>query len=106
VYQGDRDQGATWLGTAAKATCISGNCPAIDGRDQGVGIQGSLGLPNPLAAPTGQFATAGWNIKSRLTLKKSNSGSYWFYARSSVTGIETIVRVDNITVDPGRQSPF
>lgn len=100
VYAGDRDAGAIWLGTAAKATCQSGNCPSIGGRDQGVGIQGSLGLPNPLT--DGQFATAGWSLKTRIILKKIHSGTLWFYARSSVTGVESIVKVDSISIDPGR----
>jgi hypothetical protein len=100
VYAGDRDAGAIWLGTAAKVTCQSGNCPVIGGRNQGVGIQGSLGKPNPLDA--GQFATAGWTIKTRITLKKTFSGTLWFYARSAITGLETIVKVDNISIDPGR----
>jgi hypothetical protein len=93
VYSGDRDAGAIWLGTAAKATCQSGNCPSINGRDQGVGIQGSIGLSSPVN---------GWTIKSRVTLKRIHSGSMWFYARSSVTGLETIVKVDNVMIDPGR----
>jgi hypothetical protein len=102
VFAGDRDQGSIWLGTAAKATCQSGNCPAIDGRDQGVGIQGSLGVLNPLAAPGSQFEKAGWSLKSRLTLTQTYSGTLWFYARSSVTGQETIVQVGPISIDPGR----
>jgi hypothetical protein len=93
VYAGDRDAGAIWLGTAAKATCQSGNCPVIGGRNQGVGIQGSIGLASP---------QNGWTIKSRITLKKFMSGSLWFYARSSVSGLETIVKVDNVMIDPGR----
>jgi hypothetical protein len=93
VYAGDRDAGAIWLGTAAKATCKSGNCPVIGGRNQGVGIQGSIGLTSPVN---------GWTIKSRITLKKIHSGPLWFYARSSVTGLETIVKVDSVKIDPGR----
>jgi hypothetical protein len=102
VFAGDRDLGSVWLGTAAKATCQSGNCPSIDGRDQGVGIQGSLGVLNPLAAPGSQFEKAGWSLKSRLVLKQTYSGTLWFYARSSVTGQETIVQVGPISIDPGR----
>jgi hypothetical protein len=103
VFAGDRNLGGIWLGTAAKATCQSGTCPQIGGRNQGVGIQGSIGAPNPL--DSGKFAKAGWTLKSRITLRKIHSGSLWFYARSAVTGQETIVKIDNISIDPGRAVP-
>jgi hypothetical protein len=101
VYSGGgRDNGGVWLGTAAKSVCIAmggpgNNCPIIDGREQGAAnFQGnSIGLSVPLN---------GWAIKSRVTLKRSHSGSFYFYARSSVSGAETVVKVDNISVDPGR----
>jgi len=95
-----RDGGGIWLGTASKTVCIASggpgnNCPVVGGREQGTAnYQGnSIGL----AAPVG-----GWSIKSRIVLKKIHSGSMFFYARSSVTGAETVVQVDNIIVDPGR----
>jgi len=96
VYFGDRDSGGIWMGTAAKAICQSGNCPLIGGRDQGVvnfGGGGSIGLSTPVN---------GWNLKSRITVKKIHSGTWFFYGRSSVTGVETLVKVDNVIVDPGR----
>jgi hypothetical protein len=100
VYAGDRDKGGIWLGTAAKATCQSGNCPQIGGRTQGVGIQGSIGVPNPL--DSGRFSKGGWTLKSRVNLRKIHSGSLWFYARSAITGQESVVKIDNISIDPGR----
>jgi hypothetical protein len=103
VYSGDRDKGGIWLGTAAKATCVSGTCPQIGGRNQGVGIQGSIGVSNPL--DNGQFSKAGWTLKSRISLRKIHSGSLWFYARSAVTGQESVVKIDNISIDPGRAVP-
>jgi hypothetical protein len=103
VYAGDRDKGGIWLGTAAKATCASGSCPQIGGRNQGVGIQGSIGVSNPL--DSGKFSKGGWTLKSRVTLRKIYSGSLWFYARSAITGQESVVKIDNISIDPGRAVP-
>jgi hypothetical protein len=95
-----RDGGGIWLGTASKTVCIAAggpgnNCPVIGGREQGkANFQGNL---IGLSAPVG-----GWSLRSRITLKKIHSGSMFFYARSSVTGAETVVQVDGIRVDPGR----
>lgn len=93
IYAGDRDAGAVWLGTAlSKADAAKADPPSL--------VRGSLGLLNPGAIGT-QWANSRWSIKS-ITLTKRNSGTFYFYARSSVSGKETIVQVSNISIDPGR----
>ena len=95
VYAGNRDAGAKWLGIAAKATCQSGNCPVVGGREQDrKNFAG--GLIN-LSSPAN-----GWALKIMVTRRKIPNGNLWFYARSSVTGQETVVKVDNIQIDPGK----
>ena len=96
-----RDSGGLWLGTASKKFCIgfldpsSSGCPFIEGRDQGAAnFQGnSLDMSTP---------PNGWSIKSRITLTKHLAGTLFFYARSAITGAETVVTVDNVSIDPGR----
>ena len=99
VYAGDRDAGGYWLGTAlskADAAKYTGstafNTPSL--------VRGSLGLLNVSAIGT-QWANSRWSIKSQ-TMTRLRSGSLYFYARSSVSGHETVVIISNFTVDPGR----
>lgn len=96
-----RDGGGVWLGTASKKYCVgffdpsSSGCPLIEGRDQGAAnFQGNaIDLSTPVN---------GWSIKSRITLTKHLAGTLYFYARSAITGAETVVTVDNVRIDPGR----
>jgi hypothetical protein len=68
VFLDDRDQGGTMLGTA------------------------TLGQPNPLAAPGSQVATAGFTLNVLVPNRKGQH-TLVIYAHSSVTGIETALRV-------------
>ena len=99
VYAGDRDAGGFWLGTAlSKADAAKFmdqdpfTTPSL--------IRGSLGLLNPAAIGT-QWVNSRWSIKTQ-TLKKTMSGDIVFYARSSVSSKETVVRISNVQIDPGR----
>jgi hypothetical protein len=68
VYLGDRDTGGIFWGNAA------------------------LGLPNPVAN-SGQFATAGFSLRSPTIPAGSGGRTIFVYARSSVTNREAIVSV-------------
>ena len=106
AYAGDREAGGIWLASASKLTqtdvplgplCQSGNCIGLGGKDQGVGMGGKLGLT--FGGPAG----SGWTLKTQRSLKYFMSGTFYFYARSAITGMETVVQVANVTVDPGRR---
>jgi hypothetical protein len=105
AFAGDRNTGGIWLGTASNLAqtdvpvgplCQSGNCIGLGGKDQGIGIAGPLGIN------VGGPAKSGWSLKTRISLKKFMSGTLYFYARSAITGQETVVWVANVKIDPGR----
>jgi hypothetical protein len=107
AYAGDRENGGIWLASASMLTqtdvplgplCQSGSCLGTGGKDQGVGMGGKLGV-SVGGGPPG----SGWNMKTQRSLKYFMSGTFYFYARSAVTGMETVVTVANITIDPGRR---
>lgn len=99
VYAGDRDAGGFWLGTAV-SKADAAKFTDVDKFTTPSLIRGSLGLLNPAAIGT-QFANSRWSIKT-LTLNKKMSGDIVFYARSSVSSKETVVRISNVSIDPGR----
>ena len=99
VYAGDRDAGGYWLGTAV-SKADAAKFKDVDPFTTPSLIRGTLGLLNPAAIGT-QWANSRWSIKTQ-TLHKTQSGSIFFYARSSVSSKETVVRIDNISIDPGR----
>src|SRR5713101_3641795 len=95
AFAGDRDAGGIWIGTASKLTvtgvlpslCQSGNCIGLNGKDQDPGISGQLGIT------IGGPANSGWSIKTYRSLKFFMSGTLYFYARSAITSMETLVQV-------------
>jgi hypothetical protein len=105
AFAGPRDGSGTWLGTASKLSvtgvplsqCLSGNCIGDNGKQQDPAVSGPLGI-----AAGGGVANSGWSIKTYRSLRVWMSGTFYFYARSAVTGMETVVQVANIKVDPGR----
>ena len=99
VFAGDRDAGGLFLGMALSKADAAKYIGLSHDTDPGL-VRGSLGLLNPSAIGT-QWANSRWNVKT-FTLHKTQSGPMFFYARSSVTGHETVVRIDNISIDPGR----
>ena len=85
VYSGDRDDGGTWLGTAAMP---------------------KFAANLPLGVVTGKFSASldgtMWRIKTARTLTRRQSGTLFFYALSALTGTETVVKVQDVDIDPGR----
>jgi hypothetical protein len=104
AYAGDRETGGTWLGTASKLSvtgvapslCQSGGCLGLNGKQQDPAISGPLGIS------VGGPANSGWSIKTYRSLRVWMSGTLYFYARSGITGMETIAQVPNLKIDPGR----
>jgi hypothetical protein len=104
AFAGRREDGGTWLGTAEKISitgapasqCLSGGCLGLNGKQQDPQLNGPLGI-----SVGGGVPNSGWSIKTYRALRVWMTGTFYFYARS-LNGQETVVAVNNITVDPGR----
>ncbi len=86
-------QGIAYDKDAREGTGVERVAVFLDDRDQGGLFLGdaTLGEPNPMAAPTSQFGTAGWVITTPA-LPLGNH-TLFFYANSSVDKQEAVVEV-------------
>jgi hypothetical protein len=66
-------------------------CPRGEG-GQYLG-EASLGMPSNMPTPAAQFASAGWVFKTPALKGAADERTLCVFARSSVTGTETLVRV-------------
>jgi hypothetical protein len=98
-------QGVAFDPVAAAGTGVDRVSVFLDNRDMG-GIHlgdAALGAPNPMPSEPAQFAQAGWTLTTSALQGVGDQHTLFIYARSAVTGQESIVQVPiTIGSDPSK----